>query len=170
MLGFDSRVTVGEQNIQVAACTALPKDYLSTKSPDRTVRLSYNFCLHCSISDFVLIGTFFYSTDIKLGLYIYAQLLNQKLIDRSLPKFFLMWCTINFMIIHHFWNEVPLFPHYQIFIIPFNCASTIFTKFRYKVKQLFQNVDITSNIYIDITCTMSKMGCYGPTILLLLSF
>ncbi|XP_065925413.1 dedicator of cytokinesis protein 9 isoform X3 [Magallana gigas] len=30
------RVTVGEQNVQVAACTALPKDYLSTKSPDRT--------------------------------------------------------------------------------------------------------------------------------------
>ncbi|XP_078311769.1 dedicator of cytokinesis protein 9-like isoform X17 [Crassostrea virginica] len=31
------RVTVGEQSIQVAACTALPKDYLSAKSPDRTV-------------------------------------------------------------------------------------------------------------------------------------
>ncbi|XP_048744096.2 dedicator of cytokinesis protein 9-like isoform X7 [Ostrea edulis] len=31
------RVTVGEQSIQVAACTALPKDYLSTKSPDRSV-------------------------------------------------------------------------------------------------------------------------------------
>lgn len=168
MLGFDYRVTVGEQNIQVAACTALPKDYLSTKSPDRTVRLSYNFCLHCSISDFVLIGTFFYSTDIKLGLYMHNFWIRN--LNRSLPKFFLMWCTINFMIIHHFWNEVPLFPHYQIFIIPFNCASTIFTKFRYKVKQLFQNVDITSNIYIDITCTMSKMGCYGPTILLLLSF
>ncbi|XP_062616230.1 dedicator of cytokinesis protein 9-like isoform X2 [Saccostrea cucullata] len=31
------RVSVGEQSIQVAACTSLPKDYLSARSPDRSI-------------------------------------------------------------------------------------------------------------------------------------